>query len=139
MWWFCRKRICVQATVGNQCSGSATKILFDPPLVVLCFFSSSPLTNAPHILPHSASSLIFVILLHLLCFFLILSQFYTFFLPTTPSSLSLIKLAGALIKCSSPSHPPPVGLGRALIPSPVRASLKSTARETAGFFNFPFA
>lgn len=78
-------------------------------------------------------------------FFLILSLSLTFQLPPHPNThadtythfLPLIKVAGALIKCSSPSRPPPpLGLGRALIPSPVLAALKSTARETGSFFYF---
>lgn len=105
----------------------------------LCCASPPPLHSQMH---HTFSST-----LHHPLFSLPFSTSFAFFsfchrfipIPTTPSSRSLIKLAGALIKCSSPSRPPPVGLGTALIPSPVRASLKSTSRETAGFFNFPFA
>lgn len=98
----------------------------DPPLLRLLFSSGLPpsfLTSFPSPLfsfgPHHAS----------------------FFSSSPPSILSilsplclLIKLAGALIKCSS--RPPPVGLGRALIPSPVVEALKSTGRENASFFNF---
>lgn len=107
----------------------------------LCCVSSPPLHSQMH---HTFSSTLHHPLFSLsfstsFAFFSFCHHFKPFFFATTPSSLSLIKLAGALIKCSSPSRPPPVGLGRALIPSPVRASLKSTARETAGFFNFPFA
>lgn len=124
----------------SQRSRSAIKILFDY-LLVMLHFSFSLFTNTSCTL-HSVS-LVLIVLLHLLythlfsfCHYFI--AFYKF-LPPTPSSPSLIKLAGALIKCSSPSRPPPVGLGRALIPSPVLAALKSTARETGSSFNCPFA
>lgn len=115
----------------SQRSRSAIKILFDH-LLVMLHFSFSLFTNTSCTL-HSVS-LVLIVLLHLLYTpsFLILPLFYSFlYIFAPPSSPSLIKLAGALIKCSSPSRPPPVGLGRALIPSPVLAALKSTARELA--------
>lgn len=127
----------------SRCSRSAIKILFDPRCVALllslpvhkhtaCSLTSSTL----HLLfssPSHSSSPPLLLFSHSVT---ILYTFFFFYPPLLPLSLSLIKLAGALIKCSSPSRPPPVGLGRALIPSPVPEALKSTARETASFFNF---
>lgn len=123
----------------SQRSRSAIKILFDH-LLVMLRFSFSPFTNTSctlHSLLFSSSSFTSCTP-HLFSFCHYFIAFYKF-LPPTPSSPSLIKLAGALIKCSSPSRPPPVGLGRALIPSPVLAALKSTARETGSFFHWLFA
>lgn len=95
---------------------STMYLLFSPALPLFLTSFTSPLFFFFPILPPYA-----------------LKHFFFFFLPTFPS-LSLIELAGALIKCSS--RPPPVGLGRALIPSPVPEALKSTARENGSFFNF---
>lgn len=125
----------------SQSSRSAIKILSDPRCVSLLLPSS--FTNTLGFSLHHSEALVLLALpLFFTSFtsphFLILSPFYTFFFFFHPA-LFLIKLAGALIKCSSPSRPPPLGLGRALIPSPVLEALKSTARETASFFNLPFA